>query len=94
MNTKHRPSKTILINEKLRPIIIEIGKIDNNIIGKSIFMFSLIFILIRCMLFFFDLWTVFKSSLIILTCSKMFSKNLGLIVSNINIQFFFHYFFK
>ena len=26
MNTKHRPSKTILINEKLEPIIIEIGK--------------------------------------------------------------------
>ena len=43
MNTKHKPSKTVLINEKLEPIIIEIGKVENNIIGKLIFMFSAVF---------------------------------------------------
>ena len=44
MNTKHMPSKTVLINEKLEPIIIEIGKVENNIIGKLIFEFSAVFI--------------------------------------------------
>tara|TARA_B100000212_G_scaffold97272_1_gene71373 strand:- start:24 stop:236 length:213 start_codon:yes stop_codon:yes gene_type:complete len=44
MNTKHKPSKTILINEKLEPIIIEIGKIENKIIGKLIFLFSVVII--------------------------------------------------
>ena len=43
MNTKHRLSKTISINEKLEPIIIEIGKVENNIIGKLIFMLSAVF---------------------------------------------------
>ena len=40
---RSKPSKTVLINEKLEPIIIEIGKVENNIIGKLIFMFSAVF---------------------------------------------------
>ena len=44
MNMKHKPNKTVLINEKLGPIIIEIGKIENNIVGIFIFMFSVFFI--------------------------------------------------
>ena len=44
MKTKHKPSKTVLTNEKLEPIIIEIGKVENNIIGKLIFMFPVVFI--------------------------------------------------
>ena len=44
MNTKHKLSKTILTNEKLEPMIIEIGKIENNIIGKFILTFSIFFI--------------------------------------------------
>jgi len=30
---KHKLNKTVLINEKLVPIIIDIGKTENNIIG-------------------------------------------------------------
>ena len=41
---KHKPSKTVFINEKLEPMIIEIGKIENSIIGIIIFMFSIFFI--------------------------------------------------
>ena len=44
MNTKHKPSRTVLANEKLEPMIIEIGKIENNIIGTFILMFSNFFI--------------------------------------------------
>tara|TARA_B100000989_G_scaffold298405_1_gene287568 strand:+ start:2418 stop:2657 length:240 start_codon:yes stop_codon:yes gene_type:complete len=44
MNMKHKPSKTVFINEKLEPMIIEIGKIENSIIGIIIFMFSIFFI--------------------------------------------------
>ena len=41
---KHKPSKTVLIDKKLDPIIIEIGKTENNIVGTFIFMFSISFI--------------------------------------------------
>ena len=40
INMKPKPSKTVLINEKLEPMIIEIGKIENNIINKFVFIFS------------------------------------------------------
>ena len=43
-NMKHKPSKTVLIDKKLDPIIIEIGKTENNIVGTFIFMFSISFI--------------------------------------------------
>ena len=41
---KHKPIKTVFINKKLGPIIIEMGKIENNIVGRFIFMFSVSFI--------------------------------------------------
>ena len=41
---EHKPSKTVLVKEKLEPMIIEIGKIENNIISEFIFMFFSIFI--------------------------------------------------
>ena len=40
-NKKHKLSKTVLIKEKLEPMIIEIGKIENNIIGIFFFIFSI-----------------------------------------------------
>ena len=43
-NMKHKPIKTVFINKKLGPIIIEMGKIENNIVGRFIFMFSVSFI--------------------------------------------------
>ena len=43
-NTIHRLSKIVLINEKLEPIIIETGKIENNINGKFISIFLIFFI--------------------------------------------------
>ena len=52
MNTKHKPSRTVLINEKLEPMIIEMGKIENNIIGKFVLTFSNFFIKLFCTLFF------------------------------------------
>ena len=33
MNKKHRPNNTLLSKEALDPIIIEIGRIENSIIG-------------------------------------------------------------
>ena len=76
MNTKHKPSKTVLINEKLEPIIIEIGKIENNIIGKFILIVFRSFHLNFYMLFFLIYGLYLKSSLTISTSSKIFSKYL------------------
>ncbi len=42
MIMKHKPNKTVFINETLEPIIIEMGKKENNIIGKYILMFFVI----------------------------------------------------
>ena len=44
MNTKHKPSRTVLTNEKLEPMIIEMGKIESNIIGKFVLASSNFFI--------------------------------------------------
>ena len=41
---KHKLNKTVLINEKLAPIIIDIGKTENNMVGIFIFIFSIFFI--------------------------------------------------
>ena len=41
---KHKLNKTILSNEIPEPKIIEMGKIENNIIGMFDFMFSTFFI--------------------------------------------------
>ena len=46
MIKKHELNKTVLINEKLGPMIIEIGKTENNIVGMLVFMFSIFSI--RC----------------------------------------------
>ena len=43
MIRKHKLNKTVLINEKLGPMIIEIGKTENNIVGILVFMFSIFF---------------------------------------------------
>ena len=43
MIKKHELNKTVLINEKLGPMIIEIGKTENNIVGILVFMFSIFF---------------------------------------------------
>ena len=51
MNTKHKPNKTTLINEKLGPKIIEIGKTENNINGMFAFMSSVFFIYVFYILF-------------------------------------------
>lgn len=52
VNMMHKLNKIVLINEKLEPMMIEIGKKENNIIGKLIFMFSIFFILMFIILFY------------------------------------------
>ena len=44
MIMKHKLNKTVLINEKLGPMIIEIGKTENSIVGIFVFTFSIFFI--------------------------------------------------
>ena len=44
MIMKHKLNKTVLINEKLGPIMIEIGKTENSIVGIFVFEFPIFFI--------------------------------------------------